>query len=143
MSKFAKYFTGISAIVLLVVGIASAQVADMGVKFSAPSSFVVRGKVLPAGDYTIRRTPTTTDSAGLLVLRGEGGSVIFDTISKSSTVAAKESKVVFEKADNRLYLSEIWVEGATVGNEVVGVKAEVTKIAKAKAAKSKGDTSGF
>ena len=144
MSNLTKYFMAVAVLVLGGFGVANAQLTDTAVKVNIPEAFVVRGKVFQAGDYTIARTVSTVDSPSLLVLRGEGETVIFDTIQTISATAATESKLVFEKAGDRLYLSEIWLKGDTVGNQVVGAKAEATKIALAKAAKT-GDatTTGF
>lgn len=143
MSKFAKYFVGISLVVLSGVGMSSAQDAGTALKVSIPQSFVVRDKVLPAGDYTLRRMENKAGGSSVLVLQGNGEGVLFDTIATSSPTAAKDTKLIFEKADNRLFLSEIWIKGETVGKQLVGVKAEMNRFAKTKAAKAKGDTTGF
>ena len=139
MSNITKYFMAVAVLVLGGFGAANAQVADTAIKVNIPEAFVIRGKVFQAGDYKIKRTDSTIDSSSLLVLQGEGESVIFDTIQAISAKAATDTKLIFEKAGDRLILSEIWLKGDTVGNQVVGAKAEATRVAVAKAVRT-GDT---
>ena len=81
----------LAAAVLFIGGVsaANAQLVDgSSIKVSVPSSFVLRGETFEAGTYSIERTPITIDSPSLLILRGEGETMIFDTmISNSRTVA--------------------------------------------------------
>jgi len=140
MSNFTKSFLAVAVLVLGGFGVANAQLTDTAIKVNIPEAFVVRGKVFQAGDYKIKRTDSTIDSPSLLVLQGDGGSVIFDTIHSISATAAKDTKLIFEKAGDKLYLSEIWLKGDTVGNQVVGAKAEATRVAIAKAAKTSDTT---
>ena len=142
MSNFTKYFMAVAVLVLGGFGAANAQLTDTAIKVSIPEAFVIRGKVFQAGDYKIKRTDSTIDSPSLLLLQGEGQSVMFDTIAAISTTAAKETKLVFEKAGDRLILSEIWLKGDTVGNQVVGAKSEAARIAKL-TVKTGDATTGF
>jgi hypothetical protein len=132
----------VAVLVLGGFGAANAQLTDTAIKVSIPEAFVIRGKVFQAGDYKIKRTDSTIDSPSLLLLQGEGQSVMFDTIAAISTTAAKETKLVFEKAGDRLILSEIWLKGDTVGNQVVGAKSEAARIAKL-TVKTGDATTGF
>jgi hypothetical protein len=120
----------VAVLVLGGFGAANAQLTDTAIKVNIPETFVIRGKVFQAGDYTIKRTDSTIDSPSLLLLQGDGGSVIFDTYATTSATAAKETKLVFEKAGDKLYLSGIWLKGDTVGNQVVGAKSEASSVAK-------------
>jgi len=109
---------------------ANAQVPGSGLKINAPEPFAVRGKILPAGDYTISRTPGTASSASLLVIRGQHDSVIFDTVPSTSLDAAKETQVQFKDIDGQLFLSKIVFQGETLGKEIVITDNEVRRLAK-------------
>ncbi|MFZ1701515.1 MAG: hypothetical protein WBO10_04245 [Pyrinomonadaceae bacterium] len=122
----------IIAATVLVLGVsaANAQIADgTSIKINVPSSFVVRDVKFPAGVYTIERTPTTADSSSLLIIRGEGESMIFDTMVSSSNQASAKTQLVFDTVDGVNYLSEILVKGQTSKNELTKTKAQATRSA--------------
>jgi hypothetical protein len=109
---------------------ATAQVPGSGLKINAPEPFAIKGKVLPAGDYTISRTPGTAGSSSLLVISGQHETVIFDTVSTTSLDAARETEVEFKNIDGQLFLSKIVFKGETAGKEVVITDNEVRRLAK-------------
>ncbi len=113
------------------VSAANAQIASGSVvKFNVPTSFVVRDETRPAGNYTIERTPSTIDSPSLLVLRGSGEAIVFDTILSDARTVAGETELVFNNVGGVNYLSAIMVKGSMGRNEVVKSKAQVREMQK-------------
>jgi hypothetical protein len=90
---------------------------------------VVENKVFPAGDYTIAPTENLADSSSLLILRGEKRSMVFDTISASSTEPSKTTRLIFDVVDGTNYLSQIWLQGEITGMEIPKSKFEKRLIA--------------
>lgn len=93
-------------------------------RFFVDSNFAVNGESFPAGEYTIERTPNTSDSPSLLIIRGEK-SMIFDTMVSDSRVAAERTELVFDNIDGVNYLAAIAVEGHTSKNELRSAKAQL------------------
>jgi len=122
----------LAAAVLFIGGVsaANAQLVDgSSIKVSVPSSFVLRGETFEAGTYTIERTPSTVDSPSLLVIRGEGETMIFDTIVDRTNETAKNTQLVFETIGGTNYLSAIVVKGQTTKNEIARSNAQARAIA--------------
>lgn len=121
----------LAAAVLFIGGVsaANAQVSNGSIiKVSVPSEFVVRDATLPAGEYTIERTPNIADSPSLLILRGEGEAIVFDTMVKSSTSVADTTELVFDTVAGVNYLSAILVRGESGSNQVPKTKAQRKQI---------------
>ena len=115
------------------------------ITINVPSSFVLRDKTYPAGVYSITRAAGTVNSSSVLVIQGEGGSAIFDTVSTESNTAAKDTQVVFEKVGGVLYVSKIVFKGESAGKQILRTKGELIQIAKAKSngIKNADSTTGF
>ena len=122
----------LAAAVLFIGGVSAANaqlVNGSAIKVSVPSAFVLRGETLPAGVYTIARTPSTVDSPSLLVLRGEGEVMVFDTMVAELKEAAASTQLVFDTVDGVKYLSEIVVKGQITKNEIAKTKIQKRAIA--------------
>ena len=120
------------AAVLFIGGVsaANAQLVDgSSIKVSVPSSFVLRGETFEAGTYSIERTPITIDSPSLLILRGEGETMIFDTMISNSRTVAENTQLVFDTIDGTNYLKAILVKGETRKNEIAPSKAQARAVA--------------
>jgi len=132
MSNFTAKFLLIAA-VLVFGGITAANaqvIGGMAIKVNISNSFILDDRTYPAGDYTISPTDSTIDSPYLLVLRGpDGVAALFDTIPTDSINAAKNTQLVFDKVDDRYFLSKIFVKGDTAGNEIRRTKTEKKLIA--------------
>lgn len=122
----------LAAAVLFIGGVsgANAQLVDGStINVAVSSSFVLRDKTFEAGVYSIERTPSTADSPSVLILRGEGETMIFDTIIDRSNAAAENTQLVFETIGGTNYLSAIVVKGQTTKNEIARSKAQARAIA--------------
>ena len=118
--------------VLLIGGItvANAQIGQGAVlKVDVPNSFVVGGTTFAAGQYTIERTPSIIDSPSILIIRGNGKGIVFDTIASRSSKPASSTQLVFDNVGGTLFLSQIWVKGATTANEIPMTRNERQMIA--------------
>lgn len=126
----AKFILAAAFLFIGGVSAANAQLANGSVvKVNVPSSFVLRDETFPAGTYTIERTPSTADSPSLLVLRGEGETIVFDTIIARSNDAAANTQLVFDTVGGTNYLAAIVIKGQTVRNEIAKSKAQAQSIA--------------
>jgi hypothetical protein len=117
----------LAAAVLFIGGVsaANAQLVDgSAIKVAVPSSFVLRGETFEPGVYTIERTPNTADAPSLLIIRGEGEAMIFDTMISNAKTAAGDTQLVFDTIDGRNYLTAIVVKGQTTKNEIARSKAQ-------------------
>jgi hypothetical protein len=95
--------------------IAQTQPGDLTV--DVPFAFVVAGKQLPAGHYTVNMETNfvriTTPGSGVMI-----------TTHAASRKAADGSKLVFHRYGNTYFLSSMWVSGNTVGRELVPSRTE-------------------
>ena len=98
---------------LLVTVSASAQTVSL--KANIPFNFIVTGKTLPAGEYTIQSLSTI---ARVLVLRSaqESGQMVMPNPCQSARPSEK-SKLVFHRYGDRYFLSQIWTAGNSSGAE--------------------------
>ncbi|HQZ95057.1 MAG TPA: hypothetical protein PLP21_02000 [Pyrinomonadaceae bacterium] len=104
---------------------ANAQISNGSIiTVSVPNSFVVKDSTFEAGVYTIERTPNTSDSPSLLILRGNGEAIIFDTVVSSSDEVSATTQLVFDTVGDTNFLSEILVKGSASKNELMKTKAQ-------------------
>lgn len=120
-------FKGLIAVAVLVLGGISAVSAQdgSGLKVNVPHAFVINEEMFAAGDYTIERTPSTADSPSLMVIRGEGESMIFDTMAARTSNAAEATELVFDSINGTYFLSKITVKGATTAVELAKTRSQV------------------
>ena len=84
---------------------ADANAAEVIIKsVDVPFDFVVRGQVLPAGQYTIMRTDVSRD---LLLLRNVRTGATVSTLSFPEGRASKTPKLVFDTVDNQNVLRAV------------------------------------
>jgi len=132
----AKFMLAAAVLFISGVSAANAQIADGSIiTVNVPSSFVLRNETLPAGTYTIERTPSTADSPSFLILRGDHEAMVFDTIVAGTREAAANTQLVFDTVDGVNYLFEILVKGQTSKNEIAKTKAQKKMIAEGSASR--------
>jgi len=115
---------------LLVAGSAVAQ--SNRVVANVPFGFTVANNSLPAGTYSVE-TLSARDNRSLL-LRGadDSSSMIISSIAAQSHKPTAKTKLVFNRYGDQYFLSQIWVEGATLGRELPKTSRE-KEVAKAMA----------
>lgn len=129
----------LAAAVLFIGGVSAANaqlVNGSSIKVNVPNSFVVRDETFEAGTYTIERTPSTADAPSLLIIRGEGETMVFDTIISNSNEAAGNTQLVFDTVGGTNYLSGIVVKGQTTKNEIAKTKTQKRMIANGEAVRT-------
>jgi len=116
----------ILSVAVLVLAGASAANAQIGfgsaIRVNIPNAFVVKDKTFPAGKYTISQTPNMADASSLILLKGEGKSIIFDTHSAKAGKEAQNTRLVFTDIAGTMFLSQIWVAGDARGIEIPQTK---------------------
>ena len=80
------------------------------VAVDVPFSFLVKDKEMPAGSYEIRAEGANQSPLTIRSTRS-GGTVVLQVIERLADTGAKEPKVVFDKVDNKYYLSEVHMPG--------------------------------
>jgi hypothetical protein len=102
----------------------TARAQDFGVRATVPFDFVVKGKVYPAGQYTIL---PALEGTRVLSIRSEDGNgtkmVMSDLCTSSEPV--RQTKLVFDRAGDSYFLHAIWIEGRDYGRSFPKTKAEI------------------
>ena len=102
---------------LAVSSVRAQQAGNMAV--TIPFDFEVSGKTLPAGDYYLERS---TDGARVVMkVRAKydtEGIYLPQTHPIQDREIQSESKLVFNKYENQFFLSQVWIAGRTVGQEL-------------------------
>jgi hypothetical protein len=100
----------------LLFATASAYAQTAALKANIPFNFIVAGKSLPAGEYTIQSVST---SDRVLVIRGsETSPNMVMTNSCESARPSDRTKLVFHRYGDRYFLSQIWTAGNSSGAEL-------------------------
>ena len=101
---------------------ANAQLTSDNVVADIPFDFIVGGRTLPAGKYSVRSA--TSDGEGLKISNLNGKiSVMRLSNSVTETSAKRNSRMVFHRYGQQYFLSEIW-SGDTYGRQLNECKRE-------------------
>ena len=112
---------------LLVVVSAHAQDEGSAIRVSIPFDFNVEGKILPAGDYEIRRI--NDEPAELLIqnVNHRRDERMFQTEPLDARRIPNHSLLVFHRyGENGYFLSEVMTAGEQTGEELRPTRAERT-----------------
>jgi hypothetical protein len=106
----------VMASVMALTGIASTRVAQAQepLVIRIPFDFVVGGKTLPAGEYSVNTSGP--ERTLLLIDRQDPSASIF--MGSNAIVASEpksESKLVFNRYGDRYFLSQVWTAGNSCG----------------------------
>jgi len=88
-----------------------------------PFDFIVRGKTLPAGDYSIRRINDGPEALGMAASDNHGN-VVFETEPVQARRAPNRGRLVFHRYGNTYFLYEVWTGGEYIGRELPISRAE-------------------
>jgi hypothetical protein len=83
-----------------------------------PFDFVVGGKILPAGDYTIEPNRRDSENVWLIKPKDGGTSAFVITNPVRATETQETTKLVFHKYGDQYFLSQIWTAGGNSGREL-------------------------
>jgi hypothetical protein len=103
---------------------ASAFAQGDGVEAKIPFDFIAGKKLLPAGDYTIKRG--VEDQRDLLLIRGvdhqEAVFIFAEDVRADETPT--QTDLVFNQVGDEYFLSQVWVAGQDIGREIPKPRAE-------------------
>jgi hypothetical protein len=109
------------AVVVFFVTLAVTSVQAQGVNMSVtiPFDFTVGGKTLPAGEYYLQRT---ADGARPVTQIRSRDKILSIYLPQSHPVqdmeVPQESKLVFNKYGDQFFLSQVWIFGRRIGEEL-------------------------
>ena len=100
------------------MGNVHAQLPGTEIRASIPFDFTVRGKTLPAGEYTITRVGD--EPSGLLKrsVHDKREHVVFETEPKEDRRTARRNVLVFNKYGDSYFLEEVVTAGEEVAREL-------------------------
>jgi hypothetical protein len=106
------------AVLLLAASAAIGQTTG-GVVADVPFAFVVAGRQLPAGHYTV-----TAASDFCLWISDSQHRGTYVPIHDSVRSTSEGTKLVFHRYGDTYFLSAVWVSGRTIGRELYRSRAE-------------------
>jgi len=83
-----------------------------------PFDFIVGGKTLPAGDYTVEPNRRDSDQVWLVQSRDGHANVLFATLPVRASETQEKTRLVFHKYGDQYFLSQIWTAGGNSGREL-------------------------
>jgi hypothetical protein len=101
MKKLCK-FVGLLGALALAATIVSAESATDSLRVNVPFSFVIAGKLFPAGQYTVQET-----DAGLILVQGEGKSAAALTIPGNPMKAGAVPALHFTASNGHEHLVSV------------------------------------
>jgi hypothetical protein len=123
MNNLAKLISKIGLVSLLSVLPLAAQVGN-GVKFTAPFPFYVGDTKMPSGSYSL--TQPDDLNFQVAIIRSEDGKhdAAFGVNPTEDPKTPNQSKIVFERYGDHLYLNKVIVQGYETGMVALQTKAE-------------------
>ena len=118
MKKHLSALLGLS----LLLATASAFAQTISLKANIPFNFVVNGKTLPAGEYTVK----TMGSERTLSIRDSSQTATSLVLANAceSMQPADRTKLVFHRYGDSYFLTKVWISGNTSGHEIPASKQE-------------------
>jgi hypothetical protein len=111
---------------LAVLGAATAyaQMPGTALRATIPFDFSVRGKILPAGDYQIRRITDEPDGLLISSVNDKHEHAIFETEAVEAPRITKRAEIIFERYGDSYFLSEVFAGGEQTGREAIPSRQE-------------------
>jgi len=86
-------------------------------KANIPFNFIVTGKTLPAGDYTITKLDLATTNLAIRSADMQTQMIVHPNRCEALS-APTQSKLVFHRYGDRYFLAQIWSSGNVSGHEL-------------------------
>ena len=118
-----RTFTMLSLVLMLTAVSVCAQSERSGV-LNIPFNFIVGGKTLPAGEYTVEPNRRDYDKVWLVQSRDGRTSALFTTMPVRASETQEKTKFVFHKYGDQYFLSQIWTPGGNSGRELLMPRLE-------------------
>ena len=123
--------TSIKVVLLIVATIttfgtsARAQSLDHGFRINIPFDFMVGGKTLPAGQYSVARVLSGSGDLMLQIGSVNGRSrAVPLTIPVNSFKSRDRATLVFHRLDDQYFLYQVWPAAANYGREITKSRTE-------------------
>jgi hypothetical protein len=118
MKKHVQYT--LLALVGLLIMVASASAQTEHIVANVPFSFRVGDTLLPADRYDIQPAP----APGFLLIRGGGQQRLMAVLAAEQTSPSKQTKLVFNRYGDTYFLTQIWQQGNSRGNQLPKTRME-------------------
>lgn len=118
-----KNFMMFSLLLVLTAISVNAQ-SERSAVLNIPFNFVVGGKTLPAGEYTVAPNRRDFDKIWLVQSRDGHTSALFTTMPVRTSETQEKTKFVFHKYGEQYFLSQVWTLGGNSGRELVMPRLE-------------------
>ena len=103
---------------------AYAQMPGTALRATIPFDFSVRGKILPAGKYEIRRIGDEPDGLMISSVNHLHEWAIFETEAVETREIPRSGEIVFHRYGDSYFLSEIFAGGEQTGRELLPSRQE-------------------
>ena len=113
------------ALTAVMAGSVFAQ-AGRRVRVHVPFDFVVAGKQMPAGDYSVRRL--SKDSENALLIQSEDGRSAATVFTNSSRHDAERAQLSFRQRGESYFLAEVSIPGTAGVRDVPRSKSEEKRV---------------
>jgi hypothetical protein len=133
-----RAFVTATLFVLSIIVAAQVAQAEQPMLVNIPFEFVAGTVTLPAGEYRIQKLDR--NSGVLLINRMDpNASVMVVTFAAQAKELQSESKLVFNRYDNRYFLSQVWTAGSIRGRQLSKTPQE-KELAQVARLETKGET---
>lgn len=124
MKKQALKNVTMLSLLLILTSVSTAAQSERSGSTKIPFSFIVGGKTLPAGEYTVE--PNRRDSNNVWLVKSRDGhvSALFSTMPVRASETQEKTKFVFHKYGDQYFLSQIWKAGDNSGRELLMPRLE-------------------
>jgi len=119
MNRSRRAFALILFLLLTVSSVSVFGQSDRQTVVNIPFDFVVGEKTLRAGEYTIQRNWSTSNTAWIIRSKDRTGTAkVFLTVSTHSAEVPQRAKLVFHRYENLYFLTAFWTAGDNTGREL-------------------------
>ena len=120
------YIAALTCGLLAVLAAASAhaQMPGTALRATIPFDFSVRGKILPAGEYQIRRIADEPDGLIISSINDKHEHAVFETEPVEARRIANRSEIIFHRYGDTYFLSEVLTGGEQTGHEIIPSRQE-------------------
>ena len=108
----------------VVAATAYAQFPGTAIRATIPFNFSIRGKILPAGEYEIRRINDSPEGLVIRNVNDKHDHVMFVTESIEPRKIPERGEIVFHRYGDSYFLSEVLTAGEKTGRELAPSRAE-------------------
>ncbi|MCU1266832.1 MAG: hypothetical protein JWM21_3150 [Acidobacteria bacterium] len=122
-----KVFSAAFTCTLLAVMAAAnvyAQMPGTAVRASIPFDFSVRGKILPAGIYQVKRIADGPEGLVISSVNGRHEHAAFETEPVEAGTGSGNAEIVFHRYGDKYFLSEVFAGGDLMGRELIPSREE-------------------